>query len=263
MNKLLLLLFFFFCSLTTIGQNKINIESGKTFEENQLGIDVFYFVHQTFADAFYMTDLYKQLSDDEMYSILNKAYYSVTPDEKVLAIINQKEGPDARLAFAFIPNAKIGDILVLGTNFNSKTRIFEKEIDPNNSIYRWYAIKNGKLVYRKDLYTEEAEKENREKNGYSLIGMYLFDDNFKNDKEVKPLIDQLLNSDSQDIEKLYGYLYLSEYWLWNRNLENSKSAILDLENLLNESESIPKGYSLIVNMAKTEYEMMSRFINQD
>ncbi|WP_157893299.1 hypothetical protein [Salegentibacter sediminis] len=261
MKRTLLLLSILLSGFATSAQNKIKFESGKTFEENQLGIDIFYFVHHTFADAFYMTDLYKQLTDDEMYSILKKAYYSVTPDEKVLTIINQKRSPDARLAFAFMPKSKIGDILVLGTNFNSKSRVFEKEVAPNNSIYRWYAIKDGKLVYRKDLYSKEAEEENRRKNGYSLIGMYLFDDNFENDKEVKPLIKKLINSEKEDVEKLYGYLYLSEYWLSKSNLEKSKIAIKNLEKLFNESETIPNGYSLIVNMAKTEYEMMKRFIN--
>ncbi|SRX56132.1 hypothetical protein [Aequorivita sp. CIP111184] len=249
-------------ALNSFAQNQISYEKGKLFQENQLVIDKFYFVHQTFADAFYMTDLYKQLSDDEMYAILHNAYYSVTKDEKVLVMIEQPSGPPARLAFNFMGNTeKLGDILVLATNFNKKSRVFEEKVDSEESIYRWYKIDHGKLVYRKDLYSKKAEMENRESNSYSLIGMYLFDDNFENDDKVKPLLDELLASNKEDIEKLYGYLYLGEYWLLQNDLIKAEAALEELKELLKNSESIPKGYSLIANMATTELAMMKRFNN--
>jgi len=251
-------------SLSSFGQAKITYQKGALFSENQIGIDVFYFVHQTFADAFFMTDLYKQLSNDEMYSILKNAYYSVTKDEKVMVIIKQANGPNARLAFNFIGDTeKLGDILVLATNFNRKTRVFEEQVNDEESIYRWYKIEKGKLVYRKDLYSKKAEKENQKNNSYSLIGMYLFDDNFKNDKKVKPLIDDLLDSDKDDLEKLYGYLYLGEYWLLNNDLKQAEEAIQKLKELLSTSNSIPKNYSLIANMATTELEIMKRFTSKN
>ncbi len=262
MKNLLTIFTLIIITLNSFAQNKISYEKGELFSENQLGIDTFYFVHQTFADAFYMTDLYKQLSDDEMYSILYNAYYSVTKEQKVLVIIEQPSGPDARLGFNFFDNTdKLGDILVLATNFNSKRRVFQKEGDSEESIYRWYKIDQGKLVYRKDVYSEKAEKENRERNSYSLIGMYLFDDNFENDDKVKPLIDELLASEKGDLEKLYGYLYLGEYWLLNNDLIKAEEAVDKLTELLNSSDSIPKGYSLIAKMATTELEIMKRFSN--
>lgn len=249
-------------TFNSFGQNQIQYEKGKLFSENQIGIDKFYFVHQTFADAFYMTDLYKQLTNEEMFRILNTAYYSVTKDERVLVKITQKSGPDARLAFKFIGDTeKLGDILVLATNFNNKSRVFEEKVDSENSIYRWYKIEKGKLVYRKDIYSKKAEKENRKKSSYSLIEMYLFDDNFENDKKVKPLIDKLLASDKEDLDKLYGYLYLGEYWLLNNDLKKAEESVLKLKELINNSKAISKGYSLIANMANTELEMMKRFNN--
>ena len=258
MKSTLVLLGITFNILNFFGQNKIQYEKGKLFSESQIGVDKFYFVHQTFADAFYMTDLYKQLTDEKMYSILNNAYYSVTKDEKVLVRIPQKNGPDARLAFQFIGDTeKLGDILVL----NSKSRIFEEKVDSENSIYRWYKIEKGKLVYRKDIYSEKAEKENIEKGSYHLIDMYLFDDNFENDNKVKPLIDNLLVSDNEDLDKLYGHLYLGEYWLLNNDLKKAEESLQNLKELFDKSKTIPKGYSLIVSMANTELEMMKRFNN--
>ena len=248
--------------INSFGQNQIKYEKGKLFSENQLGINKFYFVHQTFADAFYMTDLYKQLTDEEMHSILKNVYYSVTKDKRVLVTIAQKNGPDARLAFKFIGNTeKLGDILVLATNFNNKSRVFEEKVDSKKSIYRWYKIEKGKLVYRKDLYSKKTEKENKKKGMYYLIDMYLFDDNFKNDNKVKPLIDKLLTSDKKDMDKLYGYLYLGEYWLLHNDLKKAKKSVLKLKELITNSKTIPNGYSLITNMAKTELEMMKRFNN--
>ena len=91
--------------------------------------------------------------------------------------------------------------------------------------------------------------------------MYLFDDNFENDNKVKPLIDKLLASDKQDLDKLYGYLYLGEYWLLNNNLKKAEESVLKLKELIDNSKTIPKGYSLIANMANTELEMMKRFNN--
>tara|TARA_R100001198_G_C5049739_1_gene106300 strand:- start:72 stop:347 length:276 start_codon:yes stop_codon:yes gene_type:complete len=91
--------------------------------------------------------------------------------------------------------------------------------------------------------------------------MYLFDDNFENDAKVKPLLDALLASDKEDIEKLYGYLYLGEYWLLQNDLVQAEAALEKLKELLKNSKTIPKGYSLIANMATTELEMMKRFNN--
>jgi len=258
--KKIITLFLIVFSINAIAQEKIKISGGEVHSENQLGIDIFYFVHQTFADAFYMNDLYKQLTDDEMYSILENVYYRVTKEEKVHVTIAQENGPNAVLAFQII-NTKDGDLFVLATNFNNKTRIFEEEIDPKNSIYRWYFMNKGKLVYRKDLYSKKAEKENS-KETYLLIDMYLFDDNFKNDKKAKPLIDKLIASNEEDTNKLYGYLYLGEYWLMNGDLPKAEESLAILKKFFNESSTIPKGYELITKMATTEVEMMKRFINK-
>jgi hypothetical protein len=249
-------------SIISFGQAQIEYEKGKLYSENQLGIDLFYFVHQTFADAFYMTDLYKQLTDDEMYSILNTAYYSVTKEDRVLVTIEQENGPAARLAFKFMADTeKLGDILVLGTNFNNETREFEEKVDSEQSVYRWYKIEQGKLVYRKDVYSKKLEKEKKKEKAYSIIDLYLFDDNFENDIKVKPLIDDLLSSDKEDLEKLYAYLYLGEYWLLNNDLKKAEDSLKKLKQLFNTSETIPPPYVLISNMATTEYEMMKRFKN--
>ena len=69
---------------------------------------------------------------------------------------------------------------------------------------------------------------------------------------MKPLLDALLASDKEDIEKLYGYLYLGEYWSLQNELVQAEAALKELKELLKNSKTIPKGYSLIANMAATE-----------
>ena len=68
---LILITIFFvgFISLSTYGQDKIQIQTENKDSVNSYGISEFYFVHQVFADAFFMTDLYKQLDYDEMAKI--------------------------------------------------------------------------------------------------------------------------------------------------------------------------------------------------
>ncbi|MFD1095573.1 hypothetical protein [Salegentibacter chungangensis] len=61
------------------------------------------------------------------------------------------------------------------------------------------------------------------------------------------------------VDKLYAYLYLGEYWLFNADLKKAEESVEDLEDFFEQSQGIPKRYSLMVNMAKTELEMMKRF----
>ena len=233
------------------------------FRENkqsthQLGIDKFYFVHQTFADSFFMTELYKQLSYDDMALILKQVYDGVTEKEKVNVQYQINELSDARIAYLFNRHKKNGKTFIMLTNFSNATRKFEPKPNPKDQLARWYFIRGEKLVYRKDLYSKEKELEKKKGEPFEIIDYYLFDDNTENDKLVKPLIDQLLASNESAVNKLYAYLYLSEYHLSNGDIDNSEKAITALEKLYNESADIPRSYSLIVNMGKTEHEIMKR-----
>ncbi|NLR95106.1 hypothetical protein [Flammeovirga agarivorans] len=262
MMKQITFLLLLFCGFSTYGNDRIIIKHSKLYSENQLGINSFYFVHQTFADAFFMTDLYKQLSYDEMNDILNKVYLGLTKDDQVKVYIKQENGADARLIFSVYNDTKDGDMVVLATNFNRKTRQFDEEVDKTNSIVRWYFIRDHKLVYRKDIYSKKEERNREKENQHSLIDYYLFDDNHKNDHKVKGLIDELLLSDQSEIEKLYAHLYLGEYWLLSNELVKAESSVEALEDFFKNSKTIPKAYSLIVNMAKTEFEILKRMKNK-
>ena len=258
MKKTILILSLLTSSFCMEGQNEIKIQFEKLYPQNQLGISEFYFVHQTFADAFFMTDLYKQLNYDEMTDILKKVYYGVTKDDKVVVNIEQDKGPKARLVFSVLTDNKDGDIYILATNFNNKTRRFESRTDDKESIVRWYFIRNEKLVYRQDLYSKKEERKRLKEEQHSIIDYYLFDNSSENDSKIKKLIDNLLDSDESEVETLYAHLYLGEYWLLNDNLDNAETSVEQLELFFNNSKTISKGYSLIVNMAKTELEIMKR-----
>ena len=250
-----------FISLSSFGQDKIQILTDNKDSVNAYGINEFYFVHQVFADAFFMTDLYKMLNYDEMAKILKTVLYKIDKDNTVTVTIKQEKGPEARLVFFIKEGTKDGTLLALMTNFHAEKRKFTKELDEKNSVVRWYFIKGNKLVYRKDLYSKKTEKEKMGQAPHKLIDYYLFDDNLENDSKVKGLIDDILNNEKSDkIEVLYAKLYLGELYLLNSEIESTEKEISGLKEYFEKykDNGIPSQYSLITNMAETEFELMKR-----
>lgn len=264
MKKNLILTTFFltvFLSLNSYGQDKIQIKSDNKDSVNAYGISEFYFVHQVFADAFFLTGLYKQLDYNEMARILKTVLFKIDQENKVVVTIKQKQGPDARLVFFVKEGTKDGTILVLMTNFHAEKQIFTNEPDEKNSIVRWYFVKGNKLVYRLDLYSKKTEKEKMGKEPHELIDYYLFDDNLDNDSKVKGLIDDILNGTHSDkIEILYAKLYLGEFYLLNSEIDKAEKEVSGLIEYFEKykDNGIPSQYSLVSDMAKTELEMMKR-----
>lgn len=258
MNKIVISLIVFLWCIPFKTQNKYKIFRENESSKHQLGINKFYFVHHTFADSFFMTNLNDQLSYDDMADILSNVYDGVTKKEKVNVEYNISKPSDAKIAYFYSNHKKNGETFIMLTNFNNTTRKFEHEPDPKDQLARWYFIRGEKLVYRKDLFSIEEEEKRKNGKAFEIIDYYLFDDNIENDKHVKPLIDDLIASEESDTNKLYGYLYLSEYYLLNNDFDNSEKAIKSLTKIFEESKTIPKGYSLIVSMATTEYEIMKR-----
>lgn len=266
MNKYIIILTTFFLlnfySNSSFGQDKIQILSDNKESKNIYGINEFFFVHQIFADAFFMTDLYKQLDYDEMHKIIKELLFKIDTKNKVTVLIQQKDKPVGKLVFSMIEKSKDGTLLAMSTNFETKSRAFTKEADEKNSLARWYFIKGDKLVYRKDLYSIEEEKkkiENKDKRG--LIEDYMFDDNFENDSKVKGLIDEILNDlNSSKLDILYARLYLEEYYLLNSKMENAEQELKKLKDYFeqNKGNGISANYSLITKMAETEFELMKR-----
>ncbi len=152
---LILVIFLGIFSINSYGQNRIEIHTENKDSVNYYGISEFYFVHQVFADAFYMTGLHKQLNFDEMSFILNSILSKLNDSNKVTVVINHKNKPEARLGFIIKENTDNGILLAMMTTYNKKKGEFTKKIHKNNSLARWYFIKGDKLVYRKDLYSEE------------------------------------------------------------------------------------------------------------
>lgn len=240
-----------------MAQDKYTLEIENKSSTNPFGINDFYFIHHVFADAFFMTELHKQLDYDEMSDILSSVQNGVTLNDKVTLRVPQADGPDAKLVFMAKDHDKNGKTLIMLTNFNKSTRKFQ-EFDDKESLVRWYFIRNGKLVYRLDEFSKSEERKRKSQEPHVLIDYYLFDDNEENDSEVKALIDDLLANDESQIEQLYGRLYLGEYYLINGDLEKAEDTIEDLTRYFEEQKSIPRQYSLIVDMATTEFELVKR-----
>lgn len=256
-----ILILLFIISYNSFGQEKIIIDSDSKAYNNHYNLSEFYFVHNIFADAFFMTDLYKQLDYDEMTLILKEVLYKISSENNVLVTVKQETGADAKLLFYTIEGTKDGTILVLMTNFHGVERVFTEQVDENKSITRWYFVRDDKIVYRKNIFSEELEKEKLSQNSYSIIGYYLFDDKVENDNKILGLIENVLNdNDSDEISKLYAKLYLGQYYLMNLDFENASKQIKLLKQYFenHKDKGIPSQYSLIVEMGETELEIMKR-----
>ena len=142
---------------TTSAQDQYQIIVENKSTTNPFGINKFYFTHQVFADAFFMTDLYKQLDYDDMNEILVAAQNGVTLEDKVTILVPQENGQDAKLVFMAKDHSENGETFVMLTNFNKTSRTFE-EFDDKESVVRWYFIRGEKLVYRKDEFSKSTER---------------------------------------------------------------------------------------------------------
>jgi hypothetical protein len=267
MKKYFLVMAFFLgvFSVNSYGQNRIEIFSENKNSVNYYNISEFYFVHQIFADAFYMTSLHKQLNYNEMSFILKTVLYKLDKDNKVNVVIKNSDYPGATLVFFIKEETENGILLGMLTTYNTKKGKFTKKLHEENSLARWYYIKGDKLVYRKDLYSKELEKEREDESKHQLVNFYLFDDNQENDNKIKPLIDNILSdTSSSKIDILYAKLYLGEYHLLNNDLENAIKSLEELKKFYNENENkgITPNYLFIVNLAETEIEMMKRMKEQ-
>ena len=243
------------------GQEKITLTTVNKDSINYYKISEFFFVHHLFASAFFMTNLDKQLSYDEMTNILKTVLYKIDNKNEVSLSIKQKKGPNAQIVFKVKEEKVDSIILEILTNFNKKKRKYDKIIDTQNTFARRYFVKDNRLIYYKDLYSES--KENEKKNGMAiwLIDFYLFDNNKENDAKVKELIDDLVNNSNSTKENIfYAKLYLGELYILNNDFTSAEKSIFDLKEYYKKymDNGIPINNFLFLNMVQTELEIMKR-----
>jgi hypothetical protein len=263
MKKQILLFFIFISMLISnlYAQNKIEISTENKDSVNFFQLNEFYFVHHVFFDSFFLTDLYKQLNYDEMSFIVNTLLYKINNKDVIHVIIKNKNFPDANLTYFVKENTENGTLLAMLTTFNTEKRKFTKKMDPEKSLARWYFVKDDKLVYRKFLYSKELENEKKESSLSDLIEFYMFDSNFENDLKIKELIDSVINNNTSSKEDIfYAKIYLGEYYLLNKDIENAEKSLAELKKYFKENEKhgLESYYKDIIDVAETEIEMMKR-----
>ncbi len=246
------------CSSIINAQKKFSVYYTGESKSNSYNFDKFIFARNFFADAFYRTDLYKQLSSEEMAQIIETIRQRISKDNTIKFVFPQTNKPDAQLLFSIQPETKDGPIIILSTNFDQENRKFTEEDE--NHLVRWYFIRDNLVIYRKNLFSkEDEEKFIKENEKGDLAALYIFDEVKENDSKVETLINEILSDkNSTDVQKLYAYLYKQEY-----NFSIGKSYLAEIANTelnefynKNEGKSIDKRYLLIKNMANSEFEIM-------
>lgn len=258
MKKTILLLFVTMNLSIINAQEKFKVYYTGESKTNSYNFDKYIFTHNFFADAFYRTDLYKQLGSLEMAEVIETVRQRISPENAIKFVFPQKTGLNAELIFSIEEETKDGPLIILSTNFNQDSRKYTKEDE--NHLVRWYFIKNDLVIYRKNLFNKENEekfiKENKKDD---LIELYLFDEIINNNSKVEVLINEIFtDKNSTDIQKLYAYLYQQEYYLSINKFDLAEKANLDLNEFYNKNEgkSIDKNYLLVKNMANSEFEIM-------
>jgi len=255
-KNILFLLATIICVSTANAQKKFNVYYTGESKSNSYNFDKFIFARNFFADAFYRTDLYKQLSSEEMAQIIETVRQRISQDNAIKFVFPQINKPDAELLFSIQPETKDGPIIILSTNFDQEQRKFTEEDE--NHLVRWYFIRDNLVIYRKNLYNNKDEEKFIKEKG-DLAELYLFDEIKENNTKVELLINEVLSDkNSTDVQKLYAYLYKQEY-----NFSIGKSKLAEIANNelnefynKNEGKGIDKSYLLIKNMANSEFEIM-------
>jgi len=240
-------------------QEKFKITRENQSSQHELGINKYSFVHQVCPDSFFMTELYKDFDYDEMALILQEVYDGVTLTDKVQVNFNKVKPAPAKITYSVQNSSTKGQIFVMFTNFSNATRQFEKKLDPNDQLARWYFLKNDRLVYRKDLFTKETEQlKLKSKRKSDIIKYYIFDDNPDNDDKIKLLIDEILESDENGPDNYFAQIYQIQYFLMNGQPQEAEKALNYLEDYFFLNTNIPRNQKIYLNMVKAEYEVMNR-----
>ncbi len=258
MKKTTLTLIVTMCFNFMTSQEKFKVYYTDESKTNTNNFDKFIFAHNFFADAFYRTDLYKQLSSTDMAEIIETIRQKITPENAIKFEFPQNDKTIGQLIFHIEKETKDGPVLIMSTNFDQNNRKFNKKED--NHLVRWYFIKNNLIVYRKNLFNnEDEEKFIKEKENGELVELYLFDEILNNNTKVEKLINEIFSDkDSTEIQKLYAYLYQQEYYLSINRLDLAEKSNTELNEFYNKNEGkgITKNYLLVKNMANSEFEIM-------
>jgi hypothetical protein len=260
---LILVLLFSFSQLRA--DEKVTLKYNNKTEENRMGLGEFYFIHQLFADAFFMTPVGREPDTADIEKALKGIYWHLGENEPVEVTIKRKEKPDARYEFLITKDKAGGQLLVMRTNYVQKGKTYTSELGKEENFVRFYLIKGKKLVYHKDVYSKEEEEKRRQERALSVIEYYLFDDNNENDTKVPEMLKAFFDNPPKETSKavtidfLYNYLYKMEWEQLQRDYVSAENTLKTLWQYYESHQTDLKGYKLIVDLATMELALNKRF----
>ena len=257
-KSIYLIIVFITASVSLTGNNGLNSVAIKdSVFSAKSKIQKFYFVHQIFADAFYMTNLSKSVNQREMDSIVDLVYTNLNERTPIILNINTFDNQKAVLNFSILEEKNGNRSLIMKTNYIQSSKQYSEDLNNASCFVRLYFIKGSKLVYRKDLFSPEEEENRKKKGEPTLAEYYLFDDKTENDTIVPSIIKKILTDKSSDPKDvLYANLYGMQYSLFKEDFKEAEIKLASLKKYFNENSNIiPKGYDLIVKLGEIEYEL--------
>ncbi|MDN3667532.1 hypothetical protein ACFFU1_10095 [Algibacter miyuki] len=257
MRKILLIATILISSFGYAQSEKITIKSENLKAVNYLKADDFYVTHYLYIDLFLRENLFPMARIEDVSSILNaiKTYVSV---ETPLEIEIEKPGDSNYLIKIGILKKDDGtELLIAYTNWNTRERLFEKDIDIKNDSYtRWYFLNGNKMTYRQDM---SDKSDYSAKSKPNLAQAYLMDELPENDGKIKSTIDDILKEKGLNIsDKILANLVLLKYHMYLRDSNNVVKQAKYLNELFKEhpSDFSLKGLEIMFRATEFQIQLM-------
>ena len=252
-----LLLLIIFTSIAHSQSEKIKIKTDNLKESNYLKIDDFYLTHYLYIDLFLRENLFPEASPEDVSLILKALKKYVSVENKLDIEIETPGKGNYLIRFAILKKDDGTELLIAFTNWSTKKRKFEKDIEMENDSYtRWYYLNGNKMTYRKDMSNEDDYSKMSKSD---LANAYLFDELSENDTEIKSILDEILNEGNLNMsDNIMANLILLKYQIFQRDSHNVIKQTKYLNELFenNKSEFDLRGLKMAFDATKFQIKLM-------
>ena len=256
-KTLIVSLFLLFINIGLSQSEKIKIKSDHLKESNYLKMDDFYLTHHLYIDLFLRENLFPEATVEDVSSVLTATRKYVSVENKLDIEIERPGQSNYLIRIAVLKKDDDTELLIAFTNWNTKKRMFENEIDIENDSYtRWYFLNGSKMTYRKDM---SNQNDYSKMSKADLANAYLLDELSENDSEITNTIDDILSENGLSVsENIMANLLLLKNQIFQRNNEGVLTQTEYLEQLFetNRSESNLRGLQVAFNATKFQIQLM-------
>ena len=244
---------------TSYGQvNNVSFRTANDSNLYFLKANDFYLTHHLYLDLFLRESLYPDIQIQEAFYVIDQIKKYVAPNQPLTVKIKKSNNKKYNIQFSILD--KDGQqILVAMTNHDLKTKKFKKKFS-GDSYTRWYFLAHDKLVYRKDMSTEE---ENQNLQGNDLANAYLFDEKIENDGLINGILKVAIGANSMIKDKLYTKLVDAKLALSTNAFTRADSLLLEAETIAKSGGQELNGFKSAIDVTRIQIKLMKKLAKSD